>query len=119
MFSEWGGWVHVTSDRVPHANPDKIIIVTSEYSATQAEYDYLYSNLPAQWKDTEAWRNGEVYVICESAADMVQRFGPRTAQVAELVAMILHPKAFDTEVPKIIGDGYEQYLSYSSYMGYD
>ena len=119
VFSEWGGWVHVTSDRVPHANPDKIIIVTSEYSATQAEYDYLYSNLPAQWKDTEAWRNGEVYVICESAADMVQRFGPRTAQVAELVAMILHPTAFDTEVPKIIGDGYEQYLSYSSYMGYD
>ncbi len=118
VFSEWGGWVHVTSDRIPYANPDMIIIVTSEYSATQAEYDYLYANLPAQWKDTDAWRNGEVYVICESAADMVQRFGPRTAQVAELVAMILHPNAFDIDVPKIIGDGYEQYLNYSSYMGY-
>ena len=92
VFSEWGGWVHLT---------------------------YLYENLPAQWKDTDAWRNGEVYVICESAADLVQRFGPRTAQVAELTAMILHPDAFDTEVPKIIGDDYEDYLEFSTYMSYD
>ena len=119
VFSEWGGWVHVTSDRIPYADPDKIIIVTSEYSATQEEYDHLYSNLPAQWKDTQAWKDGEVYVICEGAADLVQRFGPRTAQVAELVAMILHPGAFESDVPKIIGDDYEQYLSYSGYMGYD
>ena len=119
VFSGWDGWVHVTSDRIPFANPDKIIIITSEYSATQEEYDYLYDNLPAQWKDTDAWRNGEVYVICEGAADMVQRFGPRAAQVSELVAMILHPDAFDTALPKIIGDDYEQYLTYSSYMSYD
>lgn len=119
VFSDWGGWVHVTSDRIPHANPDKIIVITTEYSATQEEYDHLYSNLPAQWKDTDAWRNGEVYVICESASEMVQRFGPRTAQVAEIVAMILHPDAFDTELPKIIGDDYRQYLELSRYMSYD
>ena len=119
VFSEWGGWVHLTSDRIPYANPEKIIIITTEYSATQEEYDYLYENLPAQWKDTDAWRNGEVYVICESAADLVQRFGPRTAQVAELTAMILHPDAFDTEIPKIIGDDYEDYLEFSTYMSYD
>ncbi len=119
VFSEWSGWVHITSDRIPYSNPDKIIIVTSEYSATQEEYDYLYNSLSAQWKDTDAWRNGEVYVICEGAADMVQRFGPRAAQLAELVAMILHPEAFDTEVPKIIGDDYEQYLEYSINMSYD
>lgn len=119
VFSEWGGWVHLTSDRIPYANPEKIIIITTEYSATQEEYDYLYENLPAQWKDTDAWRNGEVYVICESAADLVQRFGPRTAQVAELTAMILHPDAFDTEIPKIIGDDYRDYLTYSINMSYD
>lgn len=119
VFSEWGGWVHITSDRIPYANPDKIIIVTTEYVSTQEEYDHLYNNLSAQWKNTDAWRDGEVYVICESAAEMVQRFGPRTAQVAELVAMILHPGVFDTELPKIIGDDYQQYLDYSRYMSYD
>lgn len=119
VFAQWDGWVHVTSDRIPYANPEVIIIVTSEYFATQEEYDYLYNNLPAQWKDTDAWRNGEVYVFCEDAADMVQRFGPRTAQVAELVSMILHPSAFDKDIPKIIGDEYEQYLDISRYMSYD
>ena len=119
VFAEWGGWVHISSDRIPYENPDKIIIITTEYSATQEEYESIYNGLSAQWKDTDAWREGEVYVICESAADLVQRFGPRTAQVAELVSMILHPDAFDTQLPKIIGDDYGQYLEYSQYMGYN
>ncbi len=114
VFGDWTGWVHITSDRIPYANPDRIIVITQEYSATQEEYDALYWGLSAQWKDTDAWRNGDVYVICESAADLVQRFGPRTAQAAELLAMILHPDAFGKEVPKIIGDGYEELLEYSS-----
>lgn len=119
VFSEWGGWVHITSDRIPYENPDLIIVVTTEYAATQEEYDYLYSHLSAQWKDTDAWKSGNVYVLCEGAAEMAQRFGPRTAQMAELVAMILHPPAFENEVPKFIGDDYEYYLSYSSYMSID
>lgn len=119
VFREWTGWVHITSDRIPYSNPSKIIVITTEYDATQEEYDYLYQNLPAQWKDTDAWRDGEVYMICEGAAEMVQRFGPRTAQVAELVAMILHPDAFGTEVPRFVGDDYVDYLDYSRYMSYD
>lgn len=116
VFSEWAGWVHITSDRIPYADPEVIIIITTEYSATQEEYEYLYNSLSPQWKDTDAWRNGEVYVICEGAADMAQRFGPRTAQMAELLAMMLHPGAFDTEIPKIIGDDYGDYLDISRYM---
>lgn len=116
VFSEWGGWVHITSDRIPYENPDLIIIITTEYAATQEEYDYLYQNLSAQWKDTDAWKSGNVYVLCEDAAEMAQRFGPRTAQFAELMAMILHPSSFDTDLPKIIGDDYADYLDYSRYM---
>lgn len=114
VFDEWYGWVHITSDRIPAANPDKIVIITAEYSID--EYDLLYNNLSAMWKETDAWKNGEVYVICGSAAEMVQRFGPRTAQVVEVLGMMLHPDAFDTDVPKIIGDDYEDYLTYSSGM---
>lgn len=118
VFSEWYGWVHITSDRIPYANPQVIIIITTEYSATQEEYDYLYNNLSAQWKLTDAWKNGNVYVICESAAEMVQRCGPRLAQTAELVAMILHPECFETQLPKIVGDDYADYLTYSKDMSY-
>lgn len=119
VFSAWNGWVHLTSDRIPYANPEKIVIITMEYSATQEEYDYIYNNLSAQWKDTDAWRNGEVYVFCEGAAEMMQRFGPRTAEVAELMAMVLHPGAFEKEIPRIIGDEYTEYLQYSAGMDYN
>lgn len=116
VFSEWAGWVHITSDRIPYANPDLIIIITTEYSATQEEYDQLYHSLSAQWQDTNAWKEGNVYVLCEGAAEMAQRFGPRTGEFAELMAMILHPSAFDTELPKYIGNDYADYLSYNDYL---
>lgn len=119
VFSSWNGWVHLTSDRIPFANPEKIIIITTEYSATQREYDYVYNNLSAQWKDTDAWRSGEIYIISEGAAEMMQRFGPRAAEVAEIIAMILHPGAFDIDVPKFIGDDYTDYLQYSAGMDYN
>ncbi len=119
VFSDWSGWVHITSDRIPYANPEAIIIVTSEYSATQDEYDYLYSHLSAQWKLTDAWKEGNVYVICESAAEMASRCGPRIAQTAELVTMMLHPECFDHEVPKIVGDDYTDYLHYSKDLSYN
>lgn len=116
VFSDWSGWVHITSDMIMQQNPEVIIVITSEYAATQEEYDYLYSHLSAQWQYTDAWKEGRVYVVCESAAEMFQRFGPRTAQVAELMAMMLYPEAFDTEVPMIIGDDYAEYLQYSRSM---
>ena len=119
VFGQWNGWVHLTSDRISHANPDKIIVLTTEYKDTQEEYDYLYNNLAPQWKVTDAWKNGEVYVICEEAAEMMQRFGPRAPQAAELIAMILHPECFDNEMPKIVGDDYRDYLDRSSGMDYN
>ena len=119
VFSEWFGWVHITSDRIPYANPQKIIIVTTEYSATQEEYDHLYNSLSPQWQLTDAWRNGEVYVICEDAAAMVQRAGPRIAQTAELISTILYPGGSDIEVPKIIGSEYMDYLTFSYDMSYN
>ncbi len=115
-FPSWSGWTHLTADMIPDANPEVIVVITSEYKATQSEYDYLCSHLPEQWKATDAWKNGRVYMICEDAAEMFQRYGPRTAQVAELMAMILYPEAFDSEVPKYIGNSYHDYLNYSKDM---
>ncbi len=119
VFSDWYGWVHITSDRIPYENPELIIVITTEYEATDDEYEYLYSHLSAQWQQTDAWKNGNVYVICESAADLVQRSGPRLAQTAELISMIVHPECFDTELPKIIGDDYIGYLQLSEGLDYD
>lgn len=111
-FSKWSGWTHLTADMIA-AEQDVIIVITSEYKATQQEYDYLMKHLPEQWKATDAYKNGRIYMVCEDAAEMFQRYGPRTAQVTELMAMFLYPDAFETEVPKYIGNSYRDYLNYS------
>ncbi len=113
VFSSRSGWVHITSDMITQQNPDVIIIITAEYAATQEEYDYLYSHLSTQWQSTDAWKKGRIYMVCEGAAEMFQRYGPKTAQVAELMAMMLYPDDFDIEVPMYIGDDYRDYLTYS------
>ena len=45
--------------------------------------------------------------------------GGMNQRVGICTAMILHPDAFDTEIPKIVGDDYEGYLEFSTYMSYD
>ncbi len=116
VFSEWFGWVHITSDRIAIENPEVIIVMTSSYRCTQEEYDILYEGLSAQWRSTDAWKDGEVYVLCEGASEMAQRLGPRIPCVTELIAKILHPGAFEIKIPKIIGDDYASYLEYDDMM---
>lgn len=119
VFSGWNGWVHLTSDLILQANPDVILVVTTVYRATQSEYDHMYNNLSMQWKNTDAWKNGEVYMICEGASELVQRFGPRTPQAAELICKIIHPECFSDTFPKFVGDDYARFLDISKDMSYD
>ena len=118
VFSERTGWVRLTSELISSANPDVIIIITTEYRATQSDYDLMLDGLSQQWRKTDAWKDGRVYMICEGASEMVQRFGPRTPQVAELICMMLHPECFTGEIPHFIGDNYADYLYLSKNTNY-
>ena len=119
VFSNSEGWVHSNSEYIAKNNPSTIIILTEDYSATQQEYDLLLSSMSKEWKDTDAYKNGRVYVICDSANEMVSRAGPRCTQIMELVARILHTGAFDgTGVDKFIGNDYEKYLTHTRDLGF-
>ncbi|MGN1045084.1 MAG: ABC transporter substrate-binding protein [Candidatus Methanomethylophilaceae archaeon] len=118
VFSDLDGWVHINSEMVIKKNPSVIIILTTDYGATQSEYDILMSSLSKEWKGTDAYKNGEIYLITEGAGEMAQRAGPRYAQLAELVARILNPDVFDDiEMSKFIGDDYRNYLTYTKTLG--
>lgn len=111
VFSSHKGWVHINSEQVMQKNPSVIMIITEDLEATQTEYGRLLSSLSVEWKATDAYRNGEIYLICESAADLAQRPGPRFAQLAEIMCRILNPAVFDDiHVGKIIGNDYKSYL---------
>lgn len=118
VFSNMDGWVHINSEQIVNRNPSKIIILTEDWGATQEEYDTLMASLSHEWQGTDAYKNGEIYLICESAGEMAQRPGPRFAQFAELTARILNPDVFtDIEMPKYVGDNYTNYLTYTKLLG--
>lgn len=113
-FSEVNGWRQASPEKIVEYNPQRIIIM-SEEEIDQADYDFLVSNLPEEWKATDAYANGEIYVIWGSANDMLSRPSTRLAQVTELLGRMLHEEAFlqVIHIPKIVGDNYTDYLTYS------
>ncbi len=117
VFSDMDGWTHVNSELVSKHNPGVIIILSTDYSATQSDYDYLIAHLSNEWKGTDAYKNGQIYLLAESAGEMSQRPGPRYAQLAEMMAMIMNPDAFEKELPKFVGDNYTDYLTVTKDLG--
>ena len=63
--------------------------------------------------------NKEIYLVTGKAADLASRAAPRFPQLSELLAEIIHPDSFETEVPKYIGDEYRDYLTITKYLSYD
>lgn len=115
-FASEYGWVQVNSEMIPNNNPSLIIVIAEAYGATQSEYDALLDSLSKEWKETDAFRDGNIYVFCDDLAEMSMRPGPRYAQLMELVTLILH---FPSEVPKYIGDEYEGYLTITKHLGFN
>ena len=120
-FASKSGWIHINSEYIANQNPSRIIILSEEYSATAAGYAAILSNLSAEWKSTDAFKSGEIYLFGDSLGDMTQRSGPRFAQMMELVAMILYPELFGDgdDLPKYIGDDYQEHLTITEGLGFD
>ncbi len=112
IFSDESGWVQVNAEMISRYDPEVIIIVSSDYEATQSEYDGILSSMSLEWRTTTAYKNGEIYLFAEDAADCASRAGPRVAQMMELMGRAVHGEAFPDgiEFPKFIGDDYKSYL---------
>ena len=114
------GWVHISSEIIADRNPDVIIVVSSAYSNSNSDYNVLLDNLSEEWRSTDAYKNGKVYLLCEGASDLAQRSSPRVVQLMELLGRILQPEVFtDFDMPMHIGSNYEDYLVYTKNYGYD
>ena len=120
IYSSEIGWVMVNSETVPSRDPDVIIVVTSEVAATEADYNNMISSLSAEWRNTTAFENGEIYLLSGMAEDLASRPSTRIAQFTELMCRILQPGIFaDIDVPHYIGDDYRDYLYYTKELGFD
>ena len=93
----------------PYANAEAFPIKEIE------NYDFIMANLPEEWKSTDAYKDGKIYMVCGSAADLMQRPSTRLAQATELVGRIFHEDSFPDKItiPKFFGNEYTNYLTYS------
>lgn len=80
----------VTLDEVVAAQPDILIVAPCGYSAEQALQEYRFMNLPPDWQDIPAVRNGQVYSL--DANRYFSRPGPRLVTGLEILAKLLHPQ---------------------------
>ena len=120
IYSPEKGWVMVNSETVASRNPDYIIVVSSDIPATESEYNNMLASLSAEWRNTEAFANGNIYLLSGSASDLASRPSTRIAQFTELMCRILQPSVFsDIEVQHYIGDNYRDYLYYTKELGFE
>ena len=115
IYSGESGWVQVNAETILKNDPEYIVVVSSDYSATQGDYDSMLASMSSEWRGTSAFKNGNIFLLTGDAADLASRPGPRVAQITELFARILQGSAFDDgiQVPMFIGDEYRDYLTIS------
>ncbi len=111
-------WFMVSKEQIYRMQPQVIIIIYSGKEITSdREYLELLEGLDPMWKNTPAYKSGDVFVFSGDSGDIMSRPGPRLAQAAELIAKLLNPNAFTDQdpldsVPKYFGDDYWGYLNY-------
>ena len=116
--SQASSWFMVSKEQISLKQPDVIIIILdSRQISTDEDYQRVMDSIDRMWRETPAYRNGEVYIFSGSAADLLSRPGPRLAEAAELIGKILHPEPFLNRdpldlMPKYFDNDYQQYLKH-------
>lgn len=122
------GWFMADKEAVYDEQPEAIIIIydTGEIK-TQRQYRSLISSINDMWKQTPAFKNGDVFVFSGDAASLLSRPGARLPEALELVAKIIDPDSFASADPtdrigvKYYNDSYNDgdngYLTYVKAQG--
>ncbi len=129
VFStESESWFMVDKEAVYGRQPDVIVIIYENGEIkSQREYRAVLAGLNDMWKETPAYRNGEVYVFSADAASLLSRPGARLPESLELLAKIMDPASFEAADPTdVVGvkyygnsynDGDNGYLTYVKAQG--
>ena len=117
VFTDVVGWTNVTAESVAQKNPECIIIIDS-YKYTADKYNEMLSILSHEWKSTDAYKNGNIYLFAEGLGELGSRAGPRFVQLMEIMGMAIDPGAYlDDPLPKSVGNDYPDYLDITKRIG--
>ena len=115
VYGNIRGWANITAESINEKNPECIIIIDSgRYSPS--DYSLVLSNLSSEWKSTDAYADGRIYLLCEDLGSLAGRSGPRFIQLMEIMCKILAPDAYSETLPNAIGNDYHDYLDLTGGM---
>lgn len=121
VFSSSYGWIQSNSELIAKENPEVAIIITGDYAATESEYEIMLENMSAEWKQTDAYQNRQIYLLGEELAEMAQLSGPRYAQLMEIMTLVLYRDVLspDDPIPHYIGNNYRDFLTITEHIGFE
>jgi iron complex transport system substrate-binding protein len=80
----------------------------------------MLRSLSAEWRSTDAYKNGNIYMVTGAAGAMSETPSPRFIQLMEITARMLHPDVFtEFEMPKYVGDDYMDFLTFTKYLDFN
>lgn len=119
--SQSSSWFMVSKEQIHAKQPQVMIILHGGEITSEEEYEEFLERIDPVWRETPAYRNGNIYLFTGQAADLLSRPGPRLCQAAELLGKALHPDQFEFRdpldtIPKYLGNDYKDYLTYQRGM---
>ncbi len=90
IAKQYIGWPKLDYEFILSQNPD-IIIITAHGIDPKSIYNEII-NTPLI--NTNAWRNGKIYLLTDEANDILSRPGPRVVIALDILAHIIHPEIF-------------------------
>jgi iron complex transport system substrate-binding protein len=109
IMADKSGWGVTNPEEILLKNPDVVIFDTMYLSMTYSEVFGTFTALEG-FENVNAIINGDVYVLTNQSANLVERAGPRIVDAIKLMACILHPDIFNVTIPTLLGDDYPNYI---------
>lgn len=109
IVSDRAGWVVVNPEQVVAANPSVIIMSSMSLPLDPDALLSYFRNLPG-FSNVDAIKNNRFYILTNESSNALERAGPRLNDGLYLLGYILHPEAFNVQLPNVLGSNYTAYL---------
>jgi iron complex transport system substrate-binding protein len=87
----------VTADQIANSNAEVIVVMPCGYNVSRTVDGYRAAQLPDSWKTLPAMRDRRIFAV--DANSYFSRPGPRLVDGVALLAHLLHPDLFTTQLP--------------------
>jgi iron complex transport system substrate-binding protein len=118
VFADQSGWINPSQEELwDRASSVDCLVITSMYSGSDAENLTAFFKADSIWKNSPAVVNNKIYYLQGQGESVFNRQTVRMVDAVQLMAEMLHPDAFSSQVPNntngvnIIGDEYANYLT--------